>query len=97
MYALSDDLQKTRRIKQLHSSPHEKPYYGTTCLKPFMIMKQNDSFEIVLDAKNPNSNTDQPSESVPLEFLATQLVRANKKTEICKRSCVSICTCYIRR
>ena len=47
-------------------------------------MKKKDSFKIVLDAKNPNSNTDQSSESVPLEPLTIQLLRAKKKHKSAK-------------
>ena len=77
--ALLDELEKNGIIRQIGSTPHEKPNYGTTFLNPLIIIKKNDSIKIVLDARHLNSNTDQSSESWPLEPLATQLARADKK------------------
>ena len=56
----------------------EKPKYGTSFLNPLFILKKNGSPKIVLDAKHLISNTDQSSESWPLEPLATQLAGANE-------------------
>ena len=79
LYTLLDDLQKkTGILKQTGSMPHEKPNYGTAFLKPLIIIKKKNSIKIVLDARHLNSNTDQSTESWPLEPLARQLARANK-------------------
>ena len=76
---LLKDLQKHNIIKQIGSSPHDKPVYGTTYLSPLIIIPKGDSNECVLDARHLNSNTEQSDESWPIEPLATQLARANKK------------------
>ena len=68
---LLHDLQEKGVRKQFGSTPHEKPIYGTTFLNPFTIIKKNDSIKNVLDARHLNSNTDQSSESWPMEPLAT--------------------------
>ena len=44
--------------------------------------EKKDNFKTVLDARHINSNPDQPSESLPLDPLATQLSRECKKTVI---------------
>ena len=38
-----------------------------------------DTIKVVLDARHINSNTEQPFESWPIDPLAPQLARANKK------------------
>ena len=57
---------------------HEKPNYGTAVLSPLIIIKENDSNKIVLDARHLISNTDQKSASWPFELLATEFATANK-------------------
>ena len=74
-----DDLQEHGILKQSGSMPHEKPNYGTNFLNSLIIAKKNDSIENLLVARHFNSNTDQSSESWPLEVLAIKLARANKK------------------
>ena len=73
--------KKTGVIKRIGSLRHEKPNYGTSFLKPWIIVKKNDSSTIKLDARHLNSSTDQSFEFWPLEPLATQLVGANKSYE----------------
>ena len=49
---------------------------------PFMaqlIIPKGDTIKCVLDARHLNSNTEQSDESWPIEPLAPQLARANKK------------------
>ena len=72
-------LEKYNIIKQIGSSPQDKPVYGTTYLNPFIIIPKGDTLKCVLDARHPNSNTKQSDESWPIEPLAPQLARANKK------------------
>ena len=48
-------------------------------LNPFTIIPKGDAIKIVLDARLLNSNTNQELESWPIEPLAPQLARANKK------------------
>ena len=52
---------------------------GTTFLNPLIIIPKGDTNEIVLDARHLNSCTNQTFESWPIEPLAPQLARANKK------------------
>ena len=73
----SEDLQK-KIFEQIRSTPHEQPCFGTTFLNPLIIMKNNDSFKTVLDARPLKSNTDQSPDARPLELLATQPARANE-------------------
>ena len=77
---LLKDLEKHNIRKQIDSSPHDKPIYGTTYLNPLIIIPKGDSIKCVLDARHLNSNTDQSDESWPIEPLAPQLTRANKNT-----------------
>ena len=51
---------------------------------PLNNSKNNESFEIVSDARCLNSNTDQSLEFWPLQPVATQLARANKKDKSAK-------------
>ena len=48
-------------------------------LHPLIIISKGDATKVVLDARHLNSNTDQELESWPIEPLAPQLARANKK------------------
>ena len=66
-------------MKQIGSTPDEKHTIGTTFLNPLIIIPKGDAIKVVLDAKHLNSNTDQELESWPIEPLAPQLARANKK------------------
>ena len=81
---LLKDLEKDNIIKQIGSSAHEKPVYGTTYLNPLIIIPKGDSIKCVLDARHLNSNTEQSDESWPIEPLAPQLARANKKYKTAK-------------
>ena len=76
---LLKDLEKHNIIKQIGSSPHDKPVYGTSYLNPLIIIPKGDSLKCVLDAHHLNSITEQSDESWPIEPLAPQLARANKK------------------
>ena len=77
--ALLKELEKHNIIKQIGSSPQDKPVYGTTYLNPLIIMPTGDSIKCVLDARHLNSNPEQSDESWPIEPLAPQLARAYKK------------------
>ena len=77
--ALLKELEKYNIIKQIGSSPQDKPVYGTTYLNPLIIISKGDTIKCVLDARHLNSNTEQSDESWPIEPLAPQLARANKK------------------
>ena len=66
-------------LKQIRSSPRDKPVYGTPYLKPLIIIPKGDSIKCVLDARHLNSNTGHSDESWPIEPLAPHLARANKK------------------
>ena len=74
-----DDLQKIAVLNRLGSTPHDIPKFGTTSLNPLIIIKRNDFFKNVLNARHFKSNFDQSSESWPLELLATQLAKEKKK------------------
>ena len=74
-----DKLQKNWIIKQSSSTFHEKPKHATVFSRPLIIMKKKDSIKVVLDARYFNSNTDQSSESWPLEPQATQTAETNKE------------------
>ena len=77
--ALPKELKKYNIIKQIGSSPQDKPVYGTTYLNPLIIIPKGDSIKCVLDARHLNSNTEQSDESWHIEPLAPQLARAHKK------------------
>ena len=77
--ALLKELEKYNIIKQIGSSPQDKPVYGTTYLNHLIIIPKGDTIKCVLDAGHLNSNTEQSDESWPIEPLAPQLARANKK------------------
>ena len=51
---------------------------GKTVLKQLIIIAKGDTIKVVLDAR-PSSNTDESFETSPIEPLAPQLERANKK------------------
>ena len=76
---LLKELEKYNIIKQIGSSPQDKPVYGTTYLNPLIIIPKGDTIKSVLDTRHLNSNTEQSDESWPIEPLAPQLARANKK------------------
>ena len=76
---LLKELEKYNIIKQIGSSPHDKPVYGTTYLNPAIIIPKGDTIKCVLDARHLDSNTKQSDESWPMEPLAPHLARANKK------------------
>ena len=76
-----NDCQKNGKIKQIGSTPHEKPNYGTTFPKPLNFKKKKDSNKNALNAGHINSNTDQSIDSWPLEPLATQLARRSRRNE----------------
>ena len=76
---LLKELEKYNIIKQIGSSPQDKPVYGTTYLNPLVIIPKGDTIKCVLDARHLNSNTEKSDESWPIEPLAPQLARANKK------------------
>ena len=62
--ALLKELEKHNIIKQIGSSPQDKPVYGTTYLNPLIIIPKGDSIKCVLDARHLlNSNTEQSDKS----------------------------------
>ena len=80
--ALLKDLEKYNIIKQIGSSPQDKPVYGTTYLNLLIVIPKipkGDTIKCVIDARHLNSNTEQSDESWPIEPLAPQLARANRK------------------
>ena len=77
--ALLKELEKHNIIKQIGSSSQDKPVYGTTYLNPLIINPKGDTIKYVLDPRHLNSNTEQSDKSWPIEPLAPQLARANKK------------------
>ena len=76
--ALLKELEKHNIVKQIGSSPQDKPVYGTTYLNPPIIIPKGDTMKCVLDARHLYSNTEQSDESWPIEPLAPQLARAKK-------------------
>ena len=72
------ELENPNIIKEIDSSAHDQPTYGTTYLNPVIILPQGDSIKWVLDARHFDSNTEQ-SDEWTTEPLAPQLTRANKK------------------
>ena len=77
--ALHRELEKYNFIQQIGSSPQDKPVYGTTYLNPLIIIPKSDTIKCVLHARHLNSITEQSDESWPIEPLAPQSARANKK------------------
>ena len=86
---LLKELEKYNIIKQIGSSPQDKSVYGTTYLNPLITIPKGDTIKCVLDARHLNSNTEQSDESWPIEPLAPQLARANKKY----KSAIDLCLC----
>ena len=80
--ALLKELEKYNIIKQIGSSPQDKPVYGTTYLYPLLIIPKGDTIKCVLDAPHLNSNTEQSDESWPFDPLVPQLAR-EIKVQIC--------------
>ena len=78
-WLLSNKLVPFQIIKQIGSSPQDKPVYGTTHLNPLIIIPKGDTIKCVIDARHLNSNTEQSDESWPIEPLAPQSARPNKK------------------
>ena len=76
---LLTELEKYNIIKQIGSSSDEKHTIGTTFSNPLILIPKGDSIKVVLDARHLNSNNNQELESWPIEPLAPQLARANKK------------------
>ena len=76
---LVKELANSNIIKQIGSSPQDKPVYGTAYLNRLIIIPKGDSIKCVLDARHLNSTTEQSDESWPIEPLVPQLARANKK------------------
>ena len=76
---LLKELEKHNIIKQIGSSPQDKPVYGTTYLNSLIIIPKGGFIKCVLDARHFKSNTEQSDESWRIEPLAPQLARANKK------------------
>ena len=76
---LLKELEEHNIIKQIGSSPQDNPVFGTTYLNLLLIRPKGDTIKCVLDARHHNSNTEQLDEYWPIEPLAPQLARANKK------------------
>ena len=79
---LLKELEKYNIIKQIGSSPQDKPVYGTTYLNPLIIIPNGDTIKCVLVARHLNFNTEQSDESWPIEPLAPQLARQTKSTNL---------------
>ena len=73
------ELETYNIIKQIAFTPDEKHTIGTTFSNPLIIIPKGDAITVVIDARHLNSNTNQEFESWPIEPLAPQLARANKK------------------
>ena len=76
---LLTELEKFNIMKQIGSSSDERHTIRTTFSNPLIIIPKGDSIKVVLDARQLNSNTNQELKSWPIEPLAPQLARANKK------------------
>ena len=74
-----ENLEKHNIIKQIGATPDEKHTIGTSFLNPLIIIPKGDAIKVVLDSWHLNSNTNQDFESWPIELLAPQIARANKK------------------
>ena len=77
---LLKELEKYNIIKQ--TGPHDKTVCGTAYFNSFHLIPKGDSIKCVLDARHINSNTEQSSESWPIESLAPQLARARKNANV---------------
>ena len=73
------EIEKHNILKQISFTPQDKSVIDTSYLNPLIIIPKGDSIKCVLDARHLNSNTEQYEESWPIESLAPQLARANKK------------------
>ena len=73
------ELGKFNIIKQIGSTSDEKQTIGKLFLNPLILIPKGDAIKVVLDARHLNSNTNQELDSWPIEPLAPQLARANKK------------------
>ena len=62
---LLKELENYNIIKQIGSSPQDKPVNGTFYLNPLIIIPKADTIKCVLDARHLNSNTEQSDESWP--------------------------------
>ena len=82
------ELEKYNIIKQIGSTPDEKHTIGTTSLNPLIIIPKGDVLKVVLDTRHLNSNTNQEIESWPIEPLAPQLAKANKKYKSTNDLCI---------
>ena len=58
---------------------HKTNQFMAQLIYPLIIIPKGDTIKCVLDARHLNSNTEQSDESWPIEPLAPQLARANKK------------------
>ena len=72
---LPKELENYSNIKQIGSSPQDKPVYGTTYLNLIIIIPIGDSTKCVIDARRLNSITKQSDESWLFEPLAHQLAQ----------------------
>ena len=59
---LPKELKKYNIIKQIGSSPRDKPVHGTTYLNPLVIIPKGGNTKCVLDARHLNSNTEHSDE-----------------------------------
>ena len=57
-------------MKQIGSSPQDKPVNGTIYVNSLIIMQKGDSIKCVLDARHLHSNTEQFNESWPIDSFA---------------------------
>ena len=73
---LPEELGTHNIIRQVGST---HLYTETSFLNPLIFIPKGATIKVVLDARHLNSNTNQPFESCPIEPLAPQLARANKK------------------
>ena len=62
------ELEKYNIIKQIGSTPDKKHTIGTKFLNPLIIIPKGDTIKVVLDARHPNSSTNQEFESCPLNL-----------------------------
>ena len=88
---LSKELEKYNIIKQIGSSPQDKPVYGTTYINPLFIIPKGDTKKCVLDARHLNSKKEQSDEYWPVELLAPQLEQT-KSTNLQLILYVRLCT-----
>ena len=66
--ALVVDIQKNEIVKQIDSTLHKKSNFGTILPNALILLKKNQSSEIVLNARHLNSNTNHSSVSRPPEI-----------------------------